>query len=73
MNQNSNLSPKVLTEGFFKTRVRRPVIWEVKRREADVSAEGEGHSNPNRARTVSKSDLEQSKSESDYLVWRVAA
>ena len=75
MNQNSS-SLKVLTEGFFKTRVRRPVIWDVRRVETvEVPAEGGGHSGPNRAHT--QSDLDQSKSKSDYFaegfVWKRAA
>lgn len=68
MNPNQK-SPRVLTEGFFKTRARRPVIWEVKR--IEVPAEGGPGlvKNAFTPREVSDSEI---NSESDF-VWRVAA
>lgn len=69
MNQNLKNSSRVLTEGFFKTRVRRPVIWEVKRAEANVSADDQN-------RADCKNTLVESDSESDSTVdfaWKKAA
>ena len=74
MNQNSkNLSLKVLTEGFFKTRARRPVIWDVRRIEnVEVPAEG-GPCDRGTAQTLPKMESEQSSSDSIYSIWKLAA
>ena len=73
MNQNSkNLSLKVLTEGFFKTRARRPVIWDVRRIENEVPAEG-GPCDRGTALVMPKVELDQPKSNSTLLVWKIAA
>lgn len=71
MNRNQQL--KVLTEGFWTAKPRRPVIWEVKR----ISpAEGGPIDRKNAFAPRETSDSKESNSspsESDSFVWKIAA